>query len=347
MLQSCPRNPSSLPPCILRVLCVLCGSFLLLGCDKSGKPEVVLYTSVDEPVERPIIQQFERETGITVRVQTDAEANRSVGLAEKLRAERGHPQADVYWNNEFTHTVLLADEGVFAPYQSPSAADVPDRYKDSQHLWAAVGLRARVMGFRPGATPYPNYGKDESVLHLADPAVKGKIIMANPVAGTTSAQVAALYVLWGDEKADRFFHSLRDNGMRLVGGNSLAAEQVGAGNFLLCLTDNDDVDNVAAAGGSIKGVLPDQGPDGIGTLTLPTTVSLVAGRPESADAKKLVDYLLSARVEKLLLAANYSAYSVRAAGGPAVKAMDVSYAAVAHKMPDAVRRSLTILQGRD
>ncbi len=335
-------------PWLLRVLCVLCGSTLLFGCNKNAKPEIVLYTSVDEPVATPIIKQFEKETGLSVRVQTDAEANRSVGLAEKLRAEAGSPQADVYWNNEFTHTVLLADEGVLAAYRSPSAADVPDRYKDAKNRWAAVGLRARVLGISTAAA---GVEKVDSILRLADPAVKGKVIMANPVAGTTSAQVAAMYVLWGDAKADQFFRDLRANGVKLVGGNSLAAEQVGAGNFSLCLTDNDDVDNAAAAGGSIRAVLPDQGPGGIGTLTLPTTVSLVAGRPENAGAKKLVDYLLSARVEKMLLAAKYSAYSVRAAGGksggPAVKGMDVSYADVAHKMPDAVRRSLAILQGRE
>ena len=307
----------------------------------------MLYTSVDEPVATPIIKAFEKETGIRVRVQTDAEANRSIGLADKLRAEKGNPQADVFWNNEFTHTILLADEGVLAAYASPSAADVPARYKDSYGRWAAVGLRARVMAVRSkvAQAPYPSYGSNETILHLADPAVKGKIVMANPVAGTTSAQVAALYVLWGDAKADQFFRDLRANGMKLVGGNSMSAEQVGAGNFWLGLTDNDDVDNAQAAGGSIVGVLPDQGEGGIGTLTLPTTVSLVAGRPESEDAKKLIDYLLSARVEKLLLAANYSAYSVRGGGAP-IKAMDVSYADVAHKMPDAVRRSAAILQGR-
>ena len=70
---------------------------------------------------------------------TDTEATKSVGLAERLRAEKDNPQADVCWGNEPFHTINLAEEGVLAPYESPSAKDVPAQYKDPQHRWAATG----------------------------------------------------------------------------------------------------------------------------------------------------------------------------------------------------------------
>ena len=60
------------------------------------------------------------------------------------------------------------------------------------------------------------------------------------------------------------------------------------------LTDNDDVDNALAAGGRIRMVLPDQQQGGLGTLAIPCTVGLVAGAKHPEEAKKLVDYLLSA-----------------------------------------------------
>src|SRR5438876_3480856 len=113
--------------------------------------DVVLYTSVDEPVARPVIQAFEKQTGIHVILQTDSEATKSVGLAERLRAEKANPQADVWWSNEPFHTINLAKEGVLAEYDSPAAKDVPQRFKDANHHWASSGLRARVLAVRKGA----------------------------------------------------------------------------------------------------------------------------------------------------------------------------------------------------
>ena len=179
---------------------------------------------------------------------------------------------------------------------------------------------------------------------LLDPALKGQIVLARPTAGTTTSHVAALYTLWGQAKADDFFRKLHANGVALVAGNSLAAQQVGAGNYLLGLTDNDDVNNAREARLDAVAILPDQGQGEAGTLTLPTTVGLVAGRPDSPAARKLVDFLASAEAERILIDEQYVAYSVRG-GGKAVRSMDVDYQAVAEALPEAVRRATALLEG--
>ena len=40
---------------------------------------------------------------------------------------------------------------------------------------------------------------------LGDVYKRQQLVMARPTAGTTGSQVAALYALWGEEKADVFF----------------------------------------------------------------------------------------------------------------------------------------------
>src|SRR3982750_3975194 len=126
--------------CLL-LFCVLHSAL----CSSAYAADVVLYTSVDQPIAAPIVKQFEKSTGIHVVLVTDAEATKSVGLAERIRAEKDNPQADVFWGNEPFHTINLAEDGLLAEYESPSAKDVPARFKDPKHRWTGNGLRARVI----------------------------------------------------------------------------------------------------------------------------------------------------------------------------------------------------------
>ena len=72
-LLSCPLAR------FLAGLLVLCVAVPIAGCDaeEAARPvEVVLYTSVDEPVARAVIERFQHETGYRVRLVTDTEATR-------------------------------------------------------------------------------------------------------------------------------------------------------------------------------------------------------------------------------------------------------------------------------
>ena len=306
---------------------------------------VVLYTSVDEPYARPIVSTFTERTGITVILRTDAERNKSVGLATRLEAERENPKADVWWGNEVFHTINLAQAGVLEPYASPAGSDVPALFKDPDGRWTGSGLRARVVA-RTTAGEGASAVKDvDSLRDLLDPTLKGRVAMAHPSAGTTTGHVAALYVLWGRDEARKFLRDLRANDVKLLGGNSVVAEKVADGTVWAGLTDNDDVESATKQGGRLEAVLPDQ--SGEGTLTIPTTVALVKGSPHPDAAKKLIDYLLSAEVEQKLIDVGFARYSVRAAEGESsMKPMNVDYREVAKVLKQAAQEATDILEGR-
>ena len=348
VISSSPA-PNYLPLVSLALATVACAA---TGCKRDDAAHVVLYTSVDQPVAEPVVREFERRTGIRVDLQTDTEATKSAGLAARLQAERANPRADVWWGNEVFHTINLAEQGVLEAYESPSAGDIPGKFKDPGHRWAGSALRARVVGVHEG-------GPGEKVTGLEDLTAerfKGRVAMAAPTAGTTGGHVAALYVLWGDEKADDYFRRLRANGVGkapdasgpgipLLGGNSEVARQVAAGAAWVGLTDNDDVDDARRSGEPVRMVLPDQGPGGQGTLTIPCTVGLVAGARHPDAARRLIDYLLSVEVERKLIEAKFGRYPVRGGGDEVVRTMDVDYRKVARKLPDAVGRVTRILGG--
>jgi iron(III) transport system substrate-binding protein len=314
----------------------------LSSCDRpaSKSEQVILYTAVDEPVARPVIAEFERQTGISVILRTDAEATKTAGLAERLEAERQNPQADVWWSNEPFHTINLAQQKVLALYTSPSAAKIPAEFKDKDNLWAGTSLRVRVLAVSPKCPISPH-----SIYELTNPALKGRICLSRPSAGTAKGHMAVLYASMGRENFEKYLNGLKDNQVRLVGGNSIVAELVGSGQMLAGITDNDDVDAAAREGGKLEMILPDQGSNEMGALAIPCTAALVAGAPHEANARKLIDYLLSQTVEYQLIDRHFARYSVLNPSAN-VKLMKVDYAQAAANMKDAVELSLKILEGR-
>jgi iron(III) transport system substrate-binding protein len=332
----------------LAVLSLATACAAMAGCRRSATAPapvagpVVLYTSVDEPYVRPLVRLFHERTGIDVQLLTDAEASKSVGLSEKLLAERDHPAADVWWDNEVFLTVRLADAGVLAPYDSPAALDIPKRYRDPGHRWAGSVLRVRVL---VSSTKLAPADRPHGLADLLKPALKGRVALARPTAGTTGGHIAALTVAWGLPRADAFFTALHGNGAKLLGGNSVVAESVAHGDLLAGLCDNDDAAATAADVGPLNSDLPDQGSDGQGTLAMPCAVALVAGGPHPTAGKQLVDFLLSAEVDRALIDAKFGWCSARAATGHG-KFMPVDYPAVAAAMPAAIRRATATLEGR-
>ena len=60
------------------------------------KTTVIAYCAQDQVYAEPIFSDFKKETAIKVRAIYDSEAVKTVGIANRLLAERNHPQCDVF-----------------------------------------------------------------------------------------------------------------------------------------------------------------------------------------------------------------------------------------------------------
>lgn len=272
--------------------------YYLAGSLNDNGNTVVVYVSTDQDYAEPILADFENATGITVKAVYDTETTKTVGLVNRLLAEKGRAQADVFWNNEVSRSILLKERGVLTPYISPNSVDKPDIYKDADGYWTGFSGRARVLIYN---TKYVKPEEAPKTLQdLADPKWRDRVGIANPLAGTTGAHVASLFALWGTDQAEKYFQSLKDNGLKVVESNGMIKEQVSAGDLYMGLADTDDANDAVKSGKPVAMIYPDQGPDGIGTLVMPNSVMLIDGAPHSDNGKKLIDYLLSGEVEQKL-----------------------------------------------
>jgi len=273
---------------------------LMSGCLESGEEikEVVIYVAHDQDYSEPILKEFEGETGIKVKTLYDTETTKTVGLVNKLIAEKNRPQADVFWNNELTRTIVLKNEGILEPYCSPNALEVPDIYKDPDCYWTGFGARTRVIIYNTDLVDKED--APTSILDLKNPKWKGKICIANPLFGTTASHVASLFAYWGDDKAIRYFNDLKENDIKIVESNGMVRDLVVSGEFYMGLTDTDDANDALVENKPIAMVFPDQGDEEMGTLVFPNSVMLINNGPNPDNGKKLIDYLLSKKVEKTL-----------------------------------------------
>jgi iron(III) transport system substrate-binding protein len=266
----------------------------LTSCRPAGQ-EVVVYTSVDQPFSEPIFRAFEKESGITVRAVYDTEEAKSTGVVNRLIAEAGHSGADVFWSGDPVRPFLLIKRGIVEPYVSPNAADVPPQFKAADGTWTGSAARARVLLVnkkRVSAEELP-----KSLRDLAASGWKGQTAIANPLFGTTTMHVAALFSVWGEERSRAFLEELRANDVRVASSNGEVRRLVAAGEVAFGLTDTDDANEALKDGADVEVVYPDQ--EGEGTLVMPTAVVLIAG-PNRENGKRLVDYLVSAEVERLM-----------------------------------------------
>jgi iron(III) transport system substrate-binding protein len=331
-------------------LCAAAVGALLFGScggPVSSSREVTAYVSADRPFSEPIMQEYQRRSGVRVNVAYDTEETKSTGLANKLLAEKGRPQADVFWSNEPVRTLVLKSRGVLAPYQSPSANGISETFKDREGYWTGFSARLRVIVYNTSKVPVADAPR--SVLDLADPRWKDQVAIADPRFGSTSFHVAALYAELGDERADDYFRRLKANGVKVVDGNSVVRDMVARGDVSVGLTDTDDVNVAIEAKQPVAMVLPDR--DGIGVPVMPNMVSLIAGAPHPDEGKRLIDYLLSPEVERKL--ADSEAVQIPLhADVPApknippvstFKAMTLDYAKAANRVEDVTRRLASIL----
>ena len=256
---------------------------------------VVVYVSHDEVFSEPILRDFEKETGIRVRAVYDTEETKSTGAMNRLIAEKNNPQADVYWANEAIRAEVLRPQHIAAPYLSPNADGIPATFRDPQGYWTVFAARARMLIVHKDENPKPT-----SVFSYVDPRWRGRTVIANPLFGTTTDQIAALFVLLGDERARAFMQGLHENGVKLSPSNGDSADLVARGQFAFSLVDSDDVVNRMKQHEPVTMVYPDQGGDEIGSLIVPNAAVLIAGAPHQDAGKKLIDYLLSKETERKL-----------------------------------------------
>jgi len=276
-----------------QIFIVLTLLFFVSSCS-NNQESVVVYTSVDQVFSEPILKDFEKETGIIVKAIYDTEETKSTGVLNRLIAEKNNSQCDLFWSGDPIRTIVLKNKGITAVYESPIAEDINAIYKDKDHQWTGFSARARVLIYNKSLLADSLIPK--SIFDLVKPEYYANVAIANPLFGTTTFHIAAIFSVLGDGKAKQFLQELKQNDVVIATSNGDVKKRVANGEVACGLTDTDDAFEAIKEGANIGIVFLDQ-ENNFGSLIMPNTICLIKNSPNTDNAKKLADYLLSKNTE--------------------------------------------------
>lgn len=280
----------------------------LSGCMPVGNPPasgtntplptetVTIYSALNETTNSQFLAAFKAATpGFDVKALPLA----AIGdLQVRIRKEKGSPQSDVLIGGSSEFHDALAKEGLLEPYRSPNSASLDPRYLDPNGYWTGwyLGIfgfsynTARLAKDMPEAKP-PTVWDD-----LIDPAWKGNLIMPDP-ARTGGGYIFLATQIFrfnrDEDKAMDFMKRVHANVAKYVGTATEGIELVGTGQFIGCANWAHDILTAKNQGQPIDLIVPKLTGFEVGG------VSIVKGGPNTAGAKRFVDWVLTREAGKL------------------------------------------------
>lgn len=164
---------------------------------KTAPDELVVYTSRNEQLVKPLFDRYTAETGVKITYLTgDAPP-----LMERLRAEGARTPADVLITVDAGNLWQAANLGLLQPLDSAALkANIPQNLRDPQDRWFGLSVRARTLVHNPKLTPAAALSTYED---LADPKWKGKLCLRTSGSVYNQSLVATMISSLGAERTEQ------------------------------------------------------------------------------------------------------------------------------------------------
>ncbi|MBL0921635.1 MAG: substrate-binding domain-containing protein [Phycisphaerales bacterium] len=278
-----------------------------------GPGEVVLYHAPDEAIARPLIEAFEKKTGVTVRAVGPGTGASIVDPADRVRAEKDAPACDVVWSGGVAQVAALGRDGLLEAHVSESLSDWPEALRDENRLWHAFALRPRVMVFNAGDPPLvSNQEETRPARHMRDffhPNFRDVFVMSYPHFGATQDHIGLMNATLGPAGIQLWAFQMRKQDLRLVKGDAEVVRVVAQRGARAGLVSAEFV-RLARKRGEPVDMIPirhdrydfsgQNVTDAFGPVLVPHAVARIKGGPNGQNAALLIDFLLSPEAEEML-----------------------------------------------
>ncbi|MFD2609613.1 extracellular solute-binding protein [Deinococcus taklimakanensis] len=143
---------------------------LFLASTSFAQQTLTVYSGRAKTFVEPVVQQFERQTGIKVNVRYGTDAQ----LVAALQEEGKRSPADVFWGNSVGALGELSQAKHFSPLAKSLYRNISDDYAPVSADWLPTTVRFRVLAYNPGKIKPSDL--PDSILNLPKmTSLKGRI----------------------------------------------------------------------------------------------------------------------------------------------------------------------------
>ena len=285
--RSHPLQLSAGPGLFLSLLClVVLAAFVAVACGGGGASEVVIYSGRSQNLIQPLLNRFEEETGVRVRVRY----GNSSDLALLLEEEGDKTPADVFLAQSPGAIDFLAERGRLAPLADDVLALAP---ASPNGLWVAVTGRQRVLVY--DSSEIAPADLPSSIFDLAKEPWLGRVAIA-PGNGSFQDFFTLFRLEVGDEAALAWLQALVDGDAPVYGNNTAIVQAVARGEIEMGLVNHYYNFRLKAEDPSLSSenhLFADGDP---GAVTIATAAGVLRSGDQAVGAQ-LIEFLLSASAQ--------------------------------------------------
>ncbi|MBM4760911.1 extracellular solute-binding protein [Bacillus sp. B15-48] len=258
--------------------------------EEVGKLEgqLVVYSSRNENFVQPLLEKFEKETGIEVLALHGAEPLQIV-------EEAGNVQADIYISNDLGALGYLHKEGYLTASNPEGIETIPAEFRADDNAYFAISARSR--GFIYNKDMITEEEMPKSMEDLFDPKwaeVENGYAITRGGNGGMIGHVSALRYEWGDEKTAEWIEAIKEHAAGIYQGHGDIRRAVGAGEHAFGLVNNyyfhqqllEPQDN------NVGFIYLDQEDGQMGVIANAAGVGLVTNGPNEANAHAFLEWVL-------------------------------------------------------
>ncbi len=257
----------------------------------NGENVLVVYTARSEELNKAVISEFEKDTGIKVELVTAGTGE----LLKRVESEKDNPLGDVLWAAD--RTMLAASEDLFMQYVSSEDGNMLEGFQNTTGYFSPAFSDPPVFIVN---TDLKGNMKIEGFEDLLNPELKGKIAFGDPVNSSSAFQslVAMLYAMGENndpmsdkawEYVDKFLKNLDG---KMSNSSSQVYKGVAEGEYVVGLTWEDPAAKYVKEGANVEVVFPKEG-----TIFPGESVQIIKNAKHQENAKKFVDFMLSEGVQ--------------------------------------------------